>query len=256
MSKSIPIVSIVIPTLNQGAYLRECIESVLNQDYPNIEIYVVDGVSSDSSLEILAGYASRISWISEKDHGQTEAINKGMRLTHGEICGFLNSDDTLNPGAVSRVMTTFSDKRVLWVTGDYAVINANGKHIQKLVVIYKRVLRLFSSKLMISLANYIVQPSTFWRRELFEKIGYFDESLSYVMDYDFWMRAHQIQRPKNIPYCLSSFRIHSASKGGSHFLQQFDEEITVLKRYTRNPFILGLHRLHNQLITTVYKLIK
>ena len=256
MENSQPKVSIVIPSLNQGKYIRTAIDSVLAQSYTNIEVFVVDGGSTDETRQILETYAEKIRWVSEKDHGQTEAINKGLKLTNGEICGFVNSDDVLFPNAIGTVVNAFLTKNALWVTGDYEIIDYRGKRIQNFVVQYKRFLRFFSSKLMLLLANYIIQPSTFWRRELLEKIGYFDESLAYVMDYDFWMRAIKIVRPVVLKDTLSSFRIHSESKGGSQYVKQFADEVRVVKRYTKNPILIGLHWLHNQMIKFIYKLIK
>jgi glycosyltransferase involved in cell wall biosynthesis len=249
-------VSIVIPTLNQGKFIKECIDSILCQSYPDIEIFVVDGGSVDGTLNILGSYGSKIRWLSEKDNGQTNAINKGMRLIVGEICGFINSDDILFPDSIETVVNVFLHTNALWVTGDYQIINCQGRIIQSPIVLYKRFLRHFSSKTMISLANYIVQPSTFWRKEIFEKIGFFDESYSFVMDYDFWMRAFEIEKPLIIHKLLSSFRIHDQSKGGTQYIQQFAEEIQVLKKYSRNPIIIGIHWLHNQIITLIYRLIK
>ena len=256
MENSLPKVSIIIPSLNQGKYIKKAIDSVLSQTYQNIEIFVADGGSTDETKNILETYAQRICWISEKDHGQTEAINKGLRLTTGEICGFINSDDELFPDAITKVVQTFLKTDAFWVTGDYQIIDNEGKNIQPFVVLFKRFLRLFSSKFMLSLTNYIAQPSTFWRRELIEKIGYFDESLTYVMDYDYWMRAFKIQKPVIIHSVISSFRIHNESKGGSQFVQQFRDEIQIVRKNTNNPFILGLHWLLNQMIIFIYKIIK
>ena len=251
-----PKISIIIPSLNQGRYIKQTMDSILQQDYSNIEVLVVDGGSTDETLNILKSYSTKIRWISKKDHGQSEAINKGLRLTSGEICGYLNSDDLLLPGSIEIIAQKFIDKNVMWVTGDYQIVNTDGNQIQSAIVIYKRFLRLFSSRTMLSLVNYIIQPSTFWRRELIEKIGNFDESLFYVMDYDFWMRAFQVQPPLVIKKELSAFRIHSQSKGGKQFIKQFNEEMQVQRRYTKNGIILYLHWLHNQIIINIYKMIK
>jgi glycosyltransferase involved in cell wall biosynthesis len=256
MVKQLSKISIIVPTLNQGQFIKETLDSLLVQDYPGLEIIVMDGGSTDNTLDILKSYGDKLLWKSEKDHGQTQAINKGIGFATGEILGFLNSDDILLPGALSSVATAFSDSNVSWVSGDYEIIDGQGKPIQSFVVLYKRFLRLFSSRWLLSFTNYVVQPSTFWRRELFDQIGEFDETLNYVMDYDFWMRAIQKRRPFIIHRKLSAFRIHQQSKGGSRYEQQFSEEIEVLQRYTQNKFMILLHRLSNQLIVQIYKKIK
>jgi glycosyltransferase involved in cell wall biosynthesis len=249
-------VSIIIPSLNQGRFIKKAIDSVLLQSYNNIEIMVVDGGSTDETIKILEGYSGTIRWISEKDHGQTDAINKGLRLTNGDICGYLNSDDQLLPGAIDKVVQVFTKTDALWVSGDYKIVDSNNKYIQPFIVQFKKILRLFSSRTILSLTNYIVQPSTYWRRELIEKIGYFDETLAYVMDYDYWMRAIQIQKPIIIHSELSLFRIHNESKGGSQFVKQFKDEIQIVKKYSKNPIIISLHWILNQMIVIIYKLIK
>jgi glycosyltransferase involved in cell wall biosynthesis len=251
-----PKISIVIPTLNQGQFIKETLESLFAQSYPNLEIIVMDGVSTDGTLDILRSYGDKLIWKSERDHGQTQAINKGMRLATGEIVGFLNSDDYLLPGALFSIAAAFSHPNVLWVSGDYEIVDGAGKPIQSFVALYKRFLRLFSSRWLLSFTNYIVQPSTFWRRELASQIGEFDESLNYVMDYDFWMRAMQKSRPFILHRKLSAFRIHQQSKGGSRYEQQFTEEIDVLQRYTHNRYLINMHRLSNRLIVLIYRKIK
>lgn len=251
-----PRVSIVTPSYNQGKFIRQTIESVLNQSYPNIEYIIIDGGSTDSTLDILASYGNKIQFISEMDEGQTDAIIKGLNRSTGDILSFLNSDDMLLPGAIQRVVDSFVNSQALWLTGDYQIVDANGKQIQSFVIHYKRLMRRCSSIGMIMFANYIAQPSTFWSRELTESVGKFDVSLRYTMDYDYWLRAFMIAPPLILNAPLSAFRIHSASKGGVEFDNQFDEELEVLKRYTGNRFMIFCHKLHNQIIKSVYRIIK
>jgi glycosyltransferase involved in cell wall biosynthesis len=252
-----PDFAVITPSFNQGTFIKETIESVLGQDYPHLEYCVIDGGSSDGTLEVLKGYGSRITWVSEKDNGQAQAINKGMNMVSGDIAAFINSDDAYLPHAFSRVAAYFHDHpEARWVTGDHFIVDEKGRKLQPLVVRYKRMLRHNPSFKRLAVANYIVQPSTFWRRELLEEIGLFDERLRYCFDYDWWMRAllkyplHVMSEP------LSAFRVHGASKGGSEFGRQFAEEHEVLKRYTQNRLLLGLHRLHAALIVFAYRLLK
>lgn len=249
-------ISIIIPSLNQGNFIEKSITSLLDQNYPNLEIIVMDGGSTDATISILKKYEPHIIWFSEEDNGQSHAINKGIKICSGEIIAFLNSDDYSLPGSLSTVAENFEDEDVLWLTGDYKIIDTDDKPIQSFVEKYKRCLRNFSSKNMLLITNFIVQPSTFWRKSLTNKIGFFDESLKFVMDYDYWIRAYQYSTPKILTKPLSAFRIHKNSKGGSRFKEQFDEEYTVSKVYTRNRILHGLHFIHNLLIVFSYKLIK
>jgi glycosyltransferase involved in cell wall biosynthesis len=252
-----PRIGIVTPSYNQAAFIRATIDSVLGQEYPNLDYRVIDGASTDGTPEILAGYGDRINWVSEKDDGQTQAINKGLAMLRTDVLAFINSDDVYLPGTLAIVARYFHDHPdALWFTGDHSIIDARGRQIQPYVATYKRILRKKPTFRSLAVANYIVQPSTFWRRELLEKIGPFDESLRYCFDYDFWMRAirryplHVTSEP------LSLFRVHGGSKGGSQFVRQFREEHEVLKRYTASATLLGLHRLHAELIVLAYRILK
>ena len=109
---------------------------------------------------------------------------------------------------------------------------------------------------MLAFTNYIAQPSTFWKREVHNEIGYLDKSLCYTFDYDFWMRLMEICRPYCVEIPLSAFRIHSASKGGSEYESQFREELEVLQRYNKNQALIRSHKLHNLLIVAAYKVLK
>ena len=251
-----PLVSIITPSYNQGNFIRQTIDSVLNQSYKNIEYWIVDGGSTDETVEILKSYGSAINYISKKDQGQANAINKGILKSKGEIVGFINSDDFLHPTTIQKIVDAFQRTNSLWVTGDYCIVDESNLPIQSLIVKYKRLLRKNSNKPLFQIANYIAQPSTFWHRKLIEKIGLFDETLQYVMDYDYWLRAFAINPPLILAAELSAFRIHKLSKGGSQYIKQFDEELRILKKYTQNTLILFLHKQHNNLIKAAYRVIK
>jgi len=249
-------ITVIIPSLNQGKYIEKTILSLLDQDYPNLEIIVMDGGSTDSTVSILKKYDSVLIWFSEKDNGQADAINKGLRISTGEIIGFLNSDDFLLPNSLNLISEHFHDANTLWLTGDYIIVDSNDKPIHSFIVGYKRLLRKFSSKNLLLITNFIVQPSTFWRKTLSTQIGCFDESLKFVMDYDYWLRAYNLSKPKIIEEPISGFRIHKQSKGGSQYKNQFREEYLICKRHTKNPLLKLFHKIHNELIVFSYNLIK
>ena len=253
--------TVITPSFNQGHFISETIDSVMNSGWNNIEYIVMDGGSKDNTVDILKEYSEKypdkIIWQSEKDRGQTHAINKGLALATGDIICYLNSDDFFTKGAVENVMNYFTEKKnAKWLTGDYLIIDENGKEIQSFVASYKRLLRSLPKKLTLSIANYIIQPSTFWRREIFTEFGEFNEDLHLTMDYDYWMRIIKKYPPHIISSPLSAFRIHGDSKGGTIFEKQFAEEYSTAKKHGVKGIPLLLHKIHNIAIVKVYKLIK
>jgi glycosyltransferase involved in cell wall biosynthesis len=253
----LPKISIITPSYNQGHLIRETIESVLKQNYPNLEYIVMDGGSTDDTVKVLKEYKNKLSFISKKDKGQTDAINQGIKKSTGEIIMYLNSDDVMLPNTLNTVAEYFTKHpQAMWLTGDYFIIDEQGKKIQSFVANYKKVLRNFPFFNVLSIANFIIQPSTFWRRELIKEIGVFDESLHLCMDYDYWMRTIQKYPLHVLPNHFSLFRIHGTSKGGTQYDKQFSEEHQVLCRYNQNLLVRFIHKLHATLIVLIYKLIK
>jgi glycosyltransferase involved in cell wall biosynthesis len=252
-----PRISIITPTYNQSNFITRTIDSVLSQNYPNLEYIVMDGGSTDNTLTILESFNGKIIWSSEKDNGQADAINKGIKLSTGEIVAFINSDDYYLPGVFQDIANTFlSRPEIKWITGSYKIIDQNDNDIQTLTVLYKDILRSVPLPVTLKLTNYIVQPSTFWKREVHDSVGYFNQSLRYTFDYDFWLRM--IDRyplyKTNLP--LSAFRIHPDSKGGKEYDAQFTEEFEVLKQYNHNKIIQLLHKIHNDIIVGLYRRLK
>jgi len=257
MKQLLPKISVITPSFNQGHLIKETIDSVLNQNYPNLEFIVMDGGSTDDTVKILKKYKGKLSFISKKDKGQADAINKGIKKSSGEILTYLNSDDVMLPNTLNIVAEYFKEnKNALWITGDYFIIDEKGNKIQSFVANYKRFLRKFPYFNVLAVANFIIQPSTFFRRKLIKELGYFDKSLDLCMDYDFWMRIIK-QHPLHVlPNHFSLFRIHSLSKGGIQYKKQFAQEHQVLTRYTDNPLLIFLHKIHASLIVLVYRIIK
>lgn len=254
-----PLVSIITPSLNQGAYISRAIESVFAQQYPHIEYIVMDGGSTDGTVEILKRYSSnpRVSfhWVSQKDHGQSDAINRGLKKAKGEIVGYLNSDDYYFPRTISSVAQYFQTrKNIQWVTGDYVIVNEKGHEIHRPIQWYKRIARGLGIPTLV--LNSIIQPSTFWKRSVMGNIGFFDTDLRYAFDYDYWCRLLSVGPPLVIPDILSAFRIHKQSKGGSMYERQFEEELKVARRYTNNQIMLKLHQMHNAVTVGIYRKIK
>lgn len=253
-----PKISIVTPSLNQGKFIEETILSVLSQDYPCLEYLVMDGGSSDNTLKVLEKYSDNIKWVSEADKGQTDAINKGLRLTDGSIVGYLNADDLLSPGSLWRVAEAFTrHPGVMWVTGRCRIIDGKNNEIRKPITGYKNFLLKLGGFPLLVMTNYISQPSTFWRRDALEEVGFLDESLHFVMDYDYWLRLYSRYPPMFIRDYLASFKIHPMSKTTStgHRDVYIEEERRVIRRYTRSRWLLLLHDLHRLLMTGAYSVV-
>ncbi len=255
MPKKLPKISIITPSYNQARFIDQTIQSVLNQDYPNLEYIVMDGGSTDGTIEILKKYNKKIKWISEKDRGQTDAINKGLQLITGEIIGYLNSDDLLESNCLGNISGFFdSNPKVYWVSGKCRIINALGDRSRNFVVYYKNIcLKHLRFRNTLYVSNYISQPATFWRKELVESIGFFNESYHLSMDYDYWLRAFKKYKLGYIDDYLASFRIHESSKGSRSLNDQLDESYEIAKKYTSAELFLKLHRLHDIISSYLYK---
>ena len=249
-------ISIITPSFNQAQFIEETILSVKNQGYSNYEHIILDGGSTDGTIEILEKYRSDIRYISEKDAGQTDAINRGLRMAYGDILAFINSDDFYLPGTFHKIADAFNHSDALWLVGDYKIIDFQGRNIQRFVIQYKKFLRENALKRTILLANSIPQPSTFWKREVLEEIGFFNMEYRYAFDYEYWLRIMEWNRPFLIKEPLSAFRIHSQSKGSQDFVLQMDEELRILKARKTTPFYIKLHQLNNSFIKLVYQIIK
>lgn len=213
-----PLVSIVTPSYNQGAFLEATITSVLDQDYEALEYILVDGKSTDGSVEIIKKYADRIAWwISEADRGQADAINKGLQRVHGEIIAWLNSDDLYLPGAFSTVVKYFQDHpQVGLVFGDLLALDENGEQINTL--------RYGDYKLQDLMTFRIIgQPAVFFRKDVLEKAGYLDLSYQYLLDHQLWIRMAGVTTIQHIPQLLAAARYHAGAKNVAA-AEKFGEE--------------------------------
>lgn len=207
-----PLVSIVTPSLNQARFLEETIRSVLEQSYPRLEYIVVDGGSTDGSVEILRRQSDRLAWwTSESDAGQAAALNTGFEHASGDILGWVSSDDTLVPGAVARVVEELErDDEALLVYGEALFVDEDGHELFPLEA------RPFDVAVMVGRCeNHVVQPGSLFRRRALDLAGPFDEGAHYLFDFEFVLRlALAGGKVKRIPARLATYRVHSASKSG------------------------------------------
>ena len=208
LKSGLPLVSIVTPSFNQARFLEATIQSVLSQSYPRLEYIIVDGGSTDGSLDIIRKYSDRLAWwVSEKDQGQTDALNKGFAQARGDILAWLNSDDTYLPDAVASAVQFFqgSSKPGL-VYGDTNFINEAGQIIGKF--------RAAQTDLHLLQQGYvhIPQQASFFRSDLWHSVGPLDPTFYFAMDYDLWVRIAARSQVKYVPQTWANFRLHTSGK--------------------------------------------
>jgi glycosyltransferase involved in cell wall biosynthesis len=202
------LVSIVTPSYNHARYLEETIRSVVSQDYPHIEYLIVDGASTDGTVDLIRKYEDRLAWwVSEKDRGQTDAINKGFARANGEILAWINSDDTYEPGAVSAAVKYLQDHpKVGMVYGDCNFINEAGEVIGKFHAAQT------NYRLLRQGYVHIPQQTMFFRAELWREVGPLDPSFYFAMDYDLWTRIARRTEIEYVRQTWANFRLHRSGK--------------------------------------------
>lgn len=224
-----PRISIVTPSFNQGRFIEETIRSVIDQDYPDIEHIVVDGASTDETLEVLQRYTGKIRWLSEPDHGQADAINKGLRMATGDILAYLNSDDAYLPGAFASAAAAFArHPEVGLAYGDCYAVDENG---QRYGLIRGHP---YNVKRMIMRGEFVPQQAAFWSRQVMDTVGMFDASLHFCMDHDYFIRIGQRFPGFYLGQPLANFRFHGASKTVSLEDKHWRESMAVSRRYGMN----------------------
>lgn len=224
---SLPKVSVVTPSYQQGRFIEQTLLSVCGQGYQNIEHIVVDGASTDGTHGILAKYGSlyNLRWISERDSGQTEALNKGFRIATGDIVGWVNSDDTYLPGAVARVVEFFASMpEIGWVYGDAYWMDQAGNATG----LFRGAE--FELERLVYEGMYFPQPTVFARRSLIEMIGGLDETINTAMDYDYCLRLGLRGRAVYISQVLATRRLHADAKSIKSRPSFYEDSLACLDR--------------------------
>lgn len=234
---SLPKISVITPSYNQGRFIEETILSVIDQNYPNLEYIILDGASNDNSVEIITKYEKSISfWESQKDNGQADAINKGFRRATGEVVAWLNSDDFYYSDALHTIANLYLEnpKAGLYV-GNGAVADINGKHLRP----YSRGLR-FDYNALLRGSNYILQPSTFINSRVFSELGYLDEKYVYCLDYEYWLRVASNYDVVTVDKELSAFRWYETIKTATGGIARWVEQWEIVREYANEQMTPGL----------------
>jgi glycosyltransferase involved in cell wall biosynthesis len=224
-----PKITIVTPSYNQAQYLDETIDSVLNQNYPNLEYFVVDGGSTDGSVEIIKKYEKHLTWwVSENDNGQTHAINKGFKRATGDIWTWLNSDDYFEPDTLQKVADIWKRKNGFnFLLGNVNLVDQKSKLIRQL----KGNFGADDHIDLLSDSIYIPQPATFISKKMYQKYGLLDESFHYTMDAEFWIRLFiNKESALYVDECFTNFRKHEETKSNSGPHNFYNELIIKLKK--------------------------
>lgn len=230
-----PKISVVTPSFNQARYIEATIRSVLEQGYPNLEYIVIDGDSSDGSVRIIERYADRLAyWVSEPDGGQTDALIKGFERSTGEIMCWLCSDDLHEPHTLREVAEIFLSRPELQVVyGDSLWIDAEGLPIRpKKEIAFNRFVWMHDY-------NYLPQPSTFWRRGIYERVGGLDARFNLAMDADLWARFAEHTIPHHVPRPWSRMRYYPEQKNRRLREDSDREDAMIRNRYLPARGLLG-----------------
>lgn len=265
-------ISIITPSFNQAEFIERTILSVITQKWDfELEYIIMDGGSTNETIKIITDYELRIkSWKmkkhckkidfirkSEKDKGQSDAINKWLKFASWDIITYLNSDDTYELGALEKVAKSLGKSNKMRCYGKCKIIDTHDKEIRKFITWYKNLLGGKYSYAKLLSENFISQMTVFWKREVMEKLWYFDVDEHLCMDYEYRLRIGAKYDPIYIPQYLSNFRFYQTSKSWSRFVRQFTDELKIASKYAHGwyKWALFLHRINYYKIVFVYKIL-
>lgn len=239
MKNDLPKISVVTPSLNQGRFLEECITSVIKQDYPDFEYIIIDGGSTDNSLDIIAEYRQYLAYsVSEPDNGQSSAISKGFKKATGELVTWLNSDDYYLPGAFRKVAEAYGrNPEASFYFGNGLRVDSKGLKKSRF---FETETVNFNRDALLYCLNYILQPSTFINASCLKKINFLDEDLHYGMDTDLWLRLSKEKMPAFVPETLAASREYGDTKTSTGSFQRIEELRQIAERHTDQPMTPGI----------------
>ena len=253
----LPSISIVTPCLNAAGTIEEALASVREQRYTRLEHVVVDGGSTDGTVELLRR-AEGVRFISEPDRGRADAVNKGVAMSTGEVIGWLNADDRYEDGALLAVgQALAADASAMWATGYCRIIGADGREIRAAITAYKNfLLRRWSYPLYLT-QNFVSDPATFVRRSALEAAGPLDERYLISHDYDLWLRVGRRHAPLVLRRTLASFRMTEGTASMAGFERQFREHAEVARLHgDGQPLAVAVNQGMSRLIVFVYRVLR
>lgn len=237
-----PKISIITPSYNQAEYLERTILSVFNQNYPNLEYIIIDGGSTDGSVEIIKKYADRITyWVSEADNGQSNAINKGIKQATGEWIAWQNSDDIFYPGSfLGLKVASAKHANANLLIGNMMMIDSKDNNIRDISYVKPTLSSLLAEGMVLT------NQSAFWHRSVHERIGLLDETLHYAFDYEWFLRVASLGNAYHTNKIWGGWRIHDEAKASLYpnkFKQEFQKVISEYKHTKTNKFFYMIRRM-------------
>jgi glycosyltransferase involved in cell wall biosynthesis len=254
VTSATPWLTVVVPVLNGAATITRALDSISSQQVPGVEIVVVDGASTDGTVQLLADRAG-IRYVSEPDRGLSDAVNKGVAMAAGRMIGWLNADDTYLPGALQRVRAaTDADPAAEWVTGPCVIVDGDGREIRPAVTRYKNALLKRYSHALHLTQNFVSAPSTFFTKEAYDAVGGMDVALRYAMDYDLFLRLGRRGRPVLLATPLATFSMTEGTLSMSGFERQFAEHADIARRYRSDaPVAVAVNAATSRGIVLAYR---
>jgi glycosyltransferase involved in cell wall biosynthesis len=246
-----PKVSIITPSYNQGQFIEDTILSVLGQNYPNLEYIIIDGGSTDGTVEIIKKYEKQISyWVSEKDHGQSHALNKGFEIATGDILAWLNSDDLYMPGALFFIASQVADKQPGIYFGNCIHFGESDNGVSTLGSNVVNAHKSYD----LAYWDYIIQPSAFWTSSAWHICGKLREDLHFGFDWEWFLRAKKMAIPfHSIARCLSMYRSHNAHKTGTGGSERQRELLKIYDEYCERAGLLYRHLISEKVSLTSFQ---
>jgi glycosyltransferase involved in cell wall biosynthesis len=231
-----PLVTVVTPSYNHARFIAATIESVLSQEYPNVEYLIIDGASTDGTAEVVSRYADRLTFVSEPDRGQSHAINKGFARARGAYVAWLNSDDVFLPGAIGAAVDALrAHPDAGAVYGEGFQIDEAGNVISRFAVTQQ-----FNLWKLLNVSDYILQQTVFFRRSVFDEVGWLDEDLHYGMDWEILMRIGLRHPLVYVPHDMGSIREYPAAKSFAGGAARARELAAIMRRHTHKRFPPGM----------------
>jgi glycosyltransferase involved in cell wall biosynthesis len=246
----LPKISIVVPSYNKVKFIAQTLDSIIMQTYPNLEVIIQDGGSTDGTVGIIKKYVTKypkiIKYESKKDEGQLDAINKGLKRASGKILTYINADDVYENGSLRTITEMFaSNSNALWFAGRGKIIDSKGREIAKAATWYKNFFLKLNSYYFLLCFNYLMQPSVFITRKAWKKFGPFAGTSDFVTEYDLWLKIAKYKMPIISGKYFSSFRIEPLTITKTKTNKLLSEDEKIVSKYTDSSIVLLLHKLHN-----------